>query len=132
MNLELIHKEGGIKIKKLLINAGEYIDNMFSVLIILSILVFMLSIIFKCKLSNVFFYSGLVCIITGAASLLGNISNSSHFKYFHLENMSSHSIYKDSPDKSKPKDSNLKFLIPIGAAGFIILALSNILRIYNL
>lgn len=114
--------------KKFFISILKYIKTLLVVLIIISAVVFIISIIFKYKLSNIFSYAALVCMIIGGSSLSGNINMTSDPKYFLAESASSKSLYQSSRDNLKLRDSSYSFLIFMVIIGLLLITISSILR----
>ncbi|HBM75202.1 MAG TPA: hypothetical protein DD429_06570 [Clostridiaceae bacterium] len=117
--------------KKFFINTIKYVKKIFLTVVIICMLIIMISKIFKFKLSGTFLYSGLICLILGGFSLIGNIKISSSYRYFQVQSIS-RPIDQISADNYKSRDSSLRFLIFMSSIGAILLLISNILIHYNL
>lgn len=116
--------------KGFLIEIINYIKKLFLVLIIISFVVFIISLIFRLKLARAFYFTGIVCMIVGCSSVFGNINMASDSKYYQLERASSRSLYQSSKDNLKLRDNSYRFLTFMIILGLLLMFISSILKNY--
>lgn len=104
----------------------NYIKKIFLLLTAICIVVFSISEIFNYILSDVFFYSGLVCFLIAGGAVIG----SNDTKNFHAESVSKRTFLETSKDSYNQRN-NFSFLIFMTIIGVILLIVSGIAGNYG-
>lgn len=91
------------------------------ILAAICIVVFAISEIYNYVLSDVFFYSGIVCFLIAGGSFVG----SDETKNFHAESVSNRTYLETSKDSFRRRD-NFSFLIFMSIIGVILLIISSL------
>lgn len=99
----------------------DYIKKLCLILSAICIVVFTISEIFNYVLSNLFFYSGLLCFLTAGGAVIGNNDT----KNFHAESISERTFLETSKDTYNQR-SNFSILIFMSLIGIILLIISSL------
>jgi len=106
---------------KMLTDLIDYFKKILLMLIVICVVVFAISAIFNYILSNVFFYSGLVCFLAAGGAIVG----SNDTRNFHAESVSKRTFLEASKDSFRLRN-NFGFFIFMTLTGIILLIISSI------
>lgn len=105
----------------MLVSWIDFFKKILLVLIAICIVVFAIATIYNYVLSDVFFYSGLVCFLVAGGAVMG----SNDTKNLHAESVSKRTFLQASKDSYKQRN-NFSFLIFMSIIGVILLIISSI------
>lgn len=95
----------------------KYLFKILIVDIFLTVLAFIISYFSKINISDILLYVGILCMIIGMLSVLGNSNNSVDATYFISKSAGTKSINEITEENYKNRNSSLRFLVFMSCVG---------------
>lgn len=105
----------------------KFLRNLSIVSIIIGIIVFVIAKATGFSLVEAYQYAGIICILIGCLSVVGNMSMTSNPTYFQAKSVSSKSINDGLREDFMSKLGNYRLLLLLLAVGILLIAFSFLL-----
>ncbi len=101
---------------------GKYILKVFIVDGILAGLAFIISYFSKMRMNDILLYIGIICMLIGMLSVIGNSNNSRDANYFISKSVGAKSVNEITEENYKNRNKSASFMIFMLCAGGVFIA----------
>jgi hypothetical protein len=117
--------------KKYLDSIMKSIIKAIIVMAMISALSIAISYFFKLVLSNTIMYAGIICLVLGILSIIGNNNVTSDPTFFQSKSLFAKTVNDINSDNFKSRESSMNFLLFMFVVGALLIVISMILEYFH-